>query len=96
MNTSPRATVVGIVTPHLLRVVDLATQAEQGVKVDWHVREAVTRSMGELCELYTAPVAVAAYVEGLENAAGHAPEKREAYIRVLQAAAEAARRLRRD
>ena len=96
MNTSPRATVVGIVTPHLLRVVDLATQAEQGIKVDWHVREAVTQSMGELGELYTAPVAVAAYVDGLETAAGQAPKNREAFVCTLQAAAEAARRLRRD
>ena len=96
MEATPRATVVGIVTPHLLRIVDLANEAEKGVKVDWHVREAVTKSMGELGELYNAPVAVAAYLEGLENAAGQAPEKRAAYIRVLQAAAEAARRLRRD
>lgn len=96
MTDTPRATVVGIVTPHQLRVVDLANQAEQGVNVDWHVREAVTRSMGELGELYTAPVAVAAYIEGLEKVAGQAPEKREAYIRVLQAAADAARRLRRE
>lgn len=96
MEATPRATVVGIVTPHLLRIVDLATEAQNGVNVDWHVREAVAKSMAELGELYTAPVAVAAYVEGLENAAGQAPKHREAYIRVLQAAADAARRLRRD
>ena len=96
METTPRATVVGIVTPHLLRIVDLANEAEQGVKVDWHVREAVTKSMGELGDLFNASVAVAAYVDGLENAAAQAPEKREAYIGVLKSAAEAARRLRRD
>lgn len=96
METTPRATVVGIVTPHLLRIVDLATEAEQGVKVDWHVREAVTRSMDELGDLFNAPVAVSAYLDGLENAAARAPEKREAYVRVLRAAAEAAQRLRRD
>ena len=96
METTPRATVVGIVTPHLLRIVDLANEAEKGVNVDWHVREAVTRSMGELSELYNAPVAVASYIEGLEKAAGQAPEKREAHARVLRAAAEAARRLRRE
>lgn len=96
METTPRATVVGIVTPHLLRIVDLANEAEQGVKVDWHVREAVTNSMDELGDLFNAPVAVAAYVDGLENAAAQAAEKREAYIGVLKSAAEAARRLRRD
>lgn len=96
MTDTPRATVVGIVTPHLLRIVDLANEAEKGIKVDWHVREAVVKSMGELGELYNAPVAVGAYLDGLENAATRAPEKREAYVRVLQGAAEAARRLRRD
>ncbi|HET8819338.1 MAG TPA: hypothetical protein VFM73_07330 [Xanthomonadaceae bacterium] len=96
MESTPRATVVGMVTPHVLRVVDLANQAEQGVNVDWHVREAVAKSMDALGELYTAPVAIAAYLEGLENAAGQAPETRKAYIRVLQSAAEVARRLRRD
>lgn len=96
MKPTPRATVVGIVTPHLLRIVDLANEAQNGVNVDWHVREAVTKSMGELGELYTASVAVAAYVEGLENAASLGPQNREAYVRVLQAAADAARRLRRD
>lgn len=96
MEATPRTTVVGIVTPHLLRVVDLANQAEQGVNVDWHVREAVAKSMDELGELFTAPVAVAAYVDGLESAAGQAAKHREAYARVLQAAAENARRLKRD
>ena len=96
MNDTSRATVVGIVTPHLLRVVDLASQAEQGVNVDWHVREAVGKSMGELGELFNAPVAVASYIDGLETAIGQAPKHRAAYIRVLQSAAEAARRLRRD
>lgn len=96
MNDTPRATVVGIVTPHLLRIVDLATEAQNGVNVDWHVREAVSKSMSELSELYTASVAVAAYIEGLENAASQAPKNRETYVRVLQAAAESARRLRRD
>ena len=41
-----------------LRIIDLANEAQNGVKVDWHVREAVTRSMGELGELYAAPVGV--------------------------------------
>lgn len=91
-----RATVVGLVTPHLLRIVDLANNAEKGANVDWHVRDAVTKTMGELGDQYNAPALVAAYVEGLENAASNAPKARVEYVRILQAAAEAARRLRRD
>ena len=96
MEDTPRATVVGIVTPHVLRIVDLASEAEKGVNVDWHVREAVAGSMRALGELYNAPVAVASYIDGLDKAAGQPTGKREAYVRVLQSAAEAARRLRRD
>ena len=91
-----RTTVVGLLTPHLLRVVDLANEAEKGVNVDWHVREAVGRSMRELAEQYNAPVLMEAYVDGLESAAGNALKSRVANVRVLQAAADAARRLRRD
>ncbi|MFD0738508.1 hypothetical protein ACFQZQ_04305 [Lysobacter koreensis] len=96
MNAPPKATVVALVTPHLLRVVDLAMEAEKGVNVDWHVREAVAATVGGLGDQYNAPALVAAYVEGLENAASQAPTTRVAYIRVLQTAADAARRLRRD
>lgn len=91
-----KATVIDLVTPHLLRIVDLANEAEKGVSVDWHVRDAVAKSMGQLCDQYNAPVLVAAYVEGLENAVGQAPRDRVAYAGVLQAATDAARRLRRD
>lgn len=91
-----RTTVVGHVTPHLLRVVELANEAEKGVNVDWHVREAVASSMRELADQYNAPVLMEAYVDGLESAAGNAPKSRVVYVRVLQAAADAARRLRRD
>ncbi|GAB3352194.1 hypothetical protein [Lysobacter tyrosinilyticus] len=91
-----RATVVGLVTPHLLRVVDLATKAEQGVNVDWHLRDAVAKTMGELGDQHNASALVASYIEGLEAAAGQAPKTRVAYIRVLQAATAAARNLRRD
>ena len=96
MKATPKATVVGLVTPHLLRVVDLANEAEKGVNVDWHVRDAVAKTMGGLGDQYNAPALVGAYVEGLENAASQAPETRVAYGRVLRAAADAARRLRRD
>lgn len=91
-----RTTVVGLVTPHLLRVVDLANEAEKGMNVDWHVRQAVSTTMGELNDQYNASALVAAYVEGLENAASQAAKTRMAYIRVLQTAAAAARSLRRD
>jgi len=91
-----KATVAGLVTPHLLRIVDLANDAEKGVKVDWHVRDAVARTMNELGDQYNASALVTAYVEGLEAAAGQAARNRVAYIGVLQAAAAAARKLRRD
>lgn len=91
-----KATVVGLVTPHLLRVVDLANEAENGVKVDWHVREAVTASMDALGGLYNARDLVDAYLEGLDSAASRGPGARTAYVRTLQDACEAARRLRRD
>ena len=86
-----RATVVGLVTPHLLRVVDLANEAEKGVNVDWHVRDAVGRTMGELRDQYNAADLVASYVEGLENVATQAPRARTDYIRTLRVAADIAR-----
>ena len=88
-----RGTVVGLVTPHLLRVVDLATEAEKGVNVDWHVRDAVAKTMEELRDQYNAASLVASYVEGLEKAATDAPAWRDPYVRVLRAAAAAARNL---
>lgn len=90
------ATVVGLVTPHLLRIVDLANDAEKAINVDFHVREAVARTMEELNLQYNASALVASYIEGLENAAGQAPRIRAAYIGVLKAAAAAARSLARD
>lgn len=96
MTASPKATIVGLVTPHLLRIVDLANNAERGATVDWHVRDAVAKTMGELADQYNAAALVAAYLEGLENAAGQVPRSRMAYVRVLKDAADTARRLRRD
>lgn len=90
------ATVVGLVTPHLLRIVDLANDAEKGINVDWHVGDTVARMMAELGQLYNAPALAAAFVEGLETAAVQAPRSRGAYIGTLQAAAAAARNLARD
>lgn len=91
-----KATVAGLVTPHLLRVVDLANEAEKGVNVDWHVRDAVARTMDELGHQYNASALAASYIQGLEAAAGNAAKTRVAYVGVLQAAAAAARTLRRD
>lgn len=91
-----RATVVGLVTPHLLRVVELAKKAEQGANVEWHVRDAVAKTMGELGDMYNAPALVTAFLEGLESTAAQTPKSRTEYIRVLHAAAAAARNLRRD
>lgn len=86
-----KATIVGLVTPHLLRVVDLANEAAKGVNVDWHVRDAVANTVGDVSQQYNGPALVAAYIEGLEAAANQAG-KPDAYVRVLQAAADAARR----
>jgi hypothetical protein len=91
-----RATVAGLVTPHLLRIVDLANEAQKGVNVDWHVRDSVAKTMRELGDLYNAPALVTSYIDGLEAAAGQAARARTAYIGVLQAAADAARKLRLD
>lgn len=91
-----RATVVGLVTPHLLRVVELAKKAEAGANVEWHVRDAVAKTMGELGDMYNAPALVTAFLEGLESTVAQTPKSRTEYIRVLQAAAAAARNLRRD
>lgn len=91
-----KATIAGLVTPHLLRVVDLANQAEKTTNVDWHVRDAVARTMEEMAHQYNAAALSAAYIEGLEAAAAQAAPARAVYIGTLRAAAEAARKLRRD
>ncbi len=91
-----RATVVGLVTPHLLRVVDLANEAQKGVNVHFHLQDAVARSMAEMADQYNASTLVSAYVDGLETLAGQAPTARADYVRVVQDAAAAARRLGRD
>ncbi|QSX77968.1 hypothetical protein [Agrilutibacter solisilvae] len=91
-----KATVVGLVTPHLLRVVDLAIKAEKGMNVDWHVRDTVAKTMAELSDQFNAQALVASYFEGLDSAIAQAARAREDYIRVLRAAAAAARGLARD
>lgn len=90
------ATVVGLVTPHLMRVVDLANQAEKGVNVDWHLRDAVTKTMFELSDQFNASSLVAAYIDGLETAITQAPKNHPMYVGVLRSAVGTARQLRRD
>jgi hypothetical protein len=91
-----KATVAGLVTPHLLQIVDLANSAQDGARVDWHVRDTVAKTMGKLGDQANAEVLVGAYLEGLENASAQAPKTRTEYARTLQAALEEARRLKRD
>jgi hypothetical protein len=85
------ATVVGLVTPHVLRIVDLAAQAENGVNVDWYLRGAVTKTLHDLDQHFNGTELKAAYIEGLESAAVQADPKRADYLRALRAALEAAR-----
>ena len=90
-----KATVVGLVTPHFLRVIDLATEAETGVNVDWHLQDAVARTIGDLGHQYNARDLLSAYIQGLETAAHDAAQVRMVYVGVLQAAAaQAARNLK--
>jgi len=91
-----KATIVGLVTPHLLRVIDLAKAAETGTNVDWHVRDEVARTLDSLRNQYNATDLLAAYVQGLEGAARDAGRGSWAYSNVLKSAAAAAARERRD
>lgn len=87
-----KATVVGLVTPHFLRVVDLAKQAETGINVDWHVRDAVAKTIDDLGHLYNARDLLSAYIQGLESAARDAGQSRKRYTEMLQTAASLAAR----
>src|SRR4249919_268247 len=92
-----KATVVGLITPHVLRVADLARQAETGANVDWHVRDAVAKTIADLGSQYNAPDLLSAYIHWLETAAQEAGQARQDYAGVLKtAAAAAARHLARD
>lgn len=91
-----RTTVVGLVTPHVLSVIDLAKQAETAVSVDWHVRATVTKTVDELAHQYNARDLLSAYIQGLETAAQQVERTRKAYIGVLQSAMAMAERRLRD
>jgi hypothetical protein len=91
-----KVTVVGLVTPHVLRVVDLAKEAETGVNVDWHLRDAVTKTVEDLGQQYNAPELLSAYVHGLETAAQDVGKGRFAYASALKSAAAQAARHAKD
>ncbi|WP_457097671.1 hypothetical protein [Lysobacter sp. P5_B9] len=87
-----KATVVGLITPHVLRVADLAKQAEAGANVDWHVRDAVAKTVADLGSQYNARDLLSAYTQWLETAAQEAGQARMFYSGVLRTAAAAAAR----
>ena len=87
-----KATIVGLVTPHLLRVLDIAKLAETGANIDWHLRDAVMQTVQELGQQFNARDLLASYVHGLETAAGEAPPVRKAYADAQRAAAAIAAR----
>jgi hypothetical protein len=87
-----KATIVGLITPHVLRVADLAKQAEVGANVDWHVRDAVAKTIDDLGSQYNARDLLSAYIQWLENAAQEAGQSRQRYASVLRAAATTASR----
>lgn len=89
-----RQTIIGLVTPQLLHVVDLANQADGGLNVDWHVRAAVSRTLADLRDLINGPELIDAYIEALEAAAADATKGRIRYADVLRSAAQTARNLR--
>ena len=48
------ATVVGLVTPHVLSIIDLAKQADAGVNIDWHLRDTVAKTVNDLGQQFNA------------------------------------------
>ncbi|MGV8943309.1 hypothetical protein [Thermomonas sp.] len=87
-----KATIVGLVTPHFLRVIDLAKQAEKGVNVDWHLRDEVAKTIEDLGHQYNAQDLFAAYLAGLENAANEAGRVSKAYASALLVAVAIAKK----
>lgn len=82
-----KATVVGLVTPHVLHIMDLAKQAETGINVDWHLRDAVTKTVNDLGQQFNAGELLVAYVHGLKSAAREVGQAGKIQVDVLQAAA---------
>jgi hypothetical protein len=82
-----KATVVGLVTPHVLKLIDIAKQAESGMNVDWHLRDAVARTLDDLGQQFNKRELLAAYIHGLQVAASDARPTRRVYIGKLREAA---------
>ncbi|WP_297831796.1 hypothetical protein [Thermomonas sp.] len=90
-----KQTVISLVTPHVLTVVDLAKLSETGANVDWHVRDAVAKAYAELGHLYNARDLISAYIEGLESTARDVGPGHRVYAGTLKSAATlAAQRLK--
>lgn len=87
-----KGTVVGLVTPHILAIIDLAKQAEMGANVDWHLRDTVARSIDGLGHQFNAQDLITAYIQGLETTAEAARPAQKAYADALRAAAAMATR----
>ena len=87
-----KATIVGLVTPHVLKIIDLANKADAGVNIDWHLRDAVATSVNELASQYNAQTLLSALIQGLEATAQDAARGRKAYADTLRAAAAMAAR----
>lgn len=87
-----KATLVDLVTPHVLRVIDLAEQAEKAVNIDWHLRDTVAKSIDDLGHQYNARDLLSAYQHGLETAVREAGRGRLFYAEALKAAAAIATR----
>ena len=87
-----KLTIVGLITPHVLRILDIAKQAEGGSNVDWHLRDAVAHTVRELGQQYNAHELLQAYAQGLATAASEANPARKRYVETVQAAAAIAAR----
>ena len=82
-----KATIVDLVTPHVLRVIDLAEQAEKAVNVGWHLRNTGAKSIDDPGHRYNARDLLSAYQHGLETSAQQAGRGRHFYGNALKAAA---------
>ena len=89
---TPRKTVVWLVTPHVLKLVDLAEQGDKGLNVERHVQAAVAGTVDALGEQFNFPDLLRGYMDGLQSAADNAPRHRKAYVEVLESALRLAQR----
>ncbi len=66
--------------------------AETGVNVDWHLRDAVTKTVDELGQQFNARDLLQAYVDGLQTLARDMGQGRRLYAGMLQDAVAMATR----